>query len=139
MVTALQNLCRTVTLKLLPLCTLASTHFLSLSHRMLLHASETFLLETLFKYHLFKAPLNFSPMFSIAGRGFLLKMCTTTAVLTTGATMSCPSPSVLTVRMTSTSLPTATPTHTPGCSTTWPAWSAGTCPTCRGSSWASVW
>lgn len=74
--------------------------------------------------------------FSPSGRGFRLKMCTTTAAQTTDATTSCPSPSASTERTTCTSLRTATLTPTPGCSTTWPVWSAGTCPTCRGSCWA---
>lgn len=74
-------------------------------------------------------------LFSLSGRGFLLKMCTTTAAQTTDATTSCPSPSASTERRTFTSLRTATRTPTPGCSTTWPVWSAGTCPTCRGSCW----
>lgn len=77
--------------------------------------------------------------FSVSGRGFRLKMCTTTAAQTTDATTSCPLPSASTARTMFTSLRTATLTPTPGCSTTWPVWSAGTCPTCRGSCWGWAW
>jgi len=78
-------------------------------------------------------------VFAVAGRGFQPKTCTTTVALTTAATMWCPSPSVSTERTMYTNLLTATHTPTPDCSTTWPAWSAGTCPTCRGSNLDSVW
>lgn len=94
------------------------------------------------RYNSFKSERFFwnDPLFSsLSGRGFRLKMCTTTAAQTTGATTSCPLLSALTERTMFTSLRTATLTPTPGCSTTWPVWSAGTCPTCRGSCSASAW